>query len=225
MAQLYRSIVTWRGPTVEEREAGAGWLMLTWPNLVLPVLKDCNKCCTVDFLTVIDCQLDQAVCHQVCGRVAGYQYYAPDAFQSSCACIDGAFFDGLSIMYGSPHKHIWTYAAGYTDHSFAISSIFCPCNNGSTFPAPSFIGNDCYCESGSNIAACNIPSKLYSNDVLWDGQQCDGTEGPYCTHPNMPWFIKTLNERTTEDIELRACTQHFGCYGSVPIFLIEIYVH
>ena len=26
MAQLYRSIVTWRGPTVEEREVGPGWL-------------------------------------------------------------------------------------------------------------------------------------------------------------------------------------------------------
>ena len=62
MAQLYRSIVTWRDPTVEEREAGPGWIMFTCPNLVLPVLKDCNKCCTVGSLTVVVCQLDRAMC-------------------------------------------------------------------------------------------------------------------------------------------------------------------
>ena len=26
---------------------------------------------------------------------------------------------------------------------------------------------------------------------------------PYCTNPKMPWFIKTFNETTAEDIELR----------------------
>ena len=40
------------------------------------------------------------------------------------------------------------------------------------------------------------------NDPLWDGQRCGGGEAPCCTHPNMPWFIKTLSETTTEDIEL-----------------------
>ena len=41
---------------------------------------------------------------------------------------------------------------------------------------------------------------LYPNDPLWDGQQCPSEEAPCCTHPNMPWFNKTLNETTTEDI-------------------------
>ena len=64
---------------------------------------------------------------------------------------------------------------------------------------------------------------------LWDGQQCDGSETPCCTYPNMPWFIKTLTsyETTTEDIELRVCSQHndYGTGSSVAIFLIEVYVH
>ena len=51
-----------------------------------------------------------------------------------------------------------------------------------------FVGMDYYCESA-------IPYKftktLYSNDSLWDGQQCNGNEGPCCTNPKMPWFIKT----------------------------------
>ena len=69
-------------------------------------------------------------------------------------------------------------------------------------------------------------SCIYSNDPLWDGQQCDGSETPCCTQPNMPWFIKTLNETTTEDIELRVCSQYNDCGTgtSVAIFLIEIYV-
>ena len=32
--------------------------------------------------------------------------------------------------------------------------------------------------------------KLYPNDPLWDGQQCNGNEGPCCTNPKMPWFIR-----------------------------------
>ena len=67
----------------------------------------------------------------------------------------------------------------------------------------------------------------FPEDPLWDGQQCGGVEAPCCTHPNMPWFIKTLNETTTEDIELRTCSSSSFCDGSgsgAALFLIEIYV-
>ena len=38
----------------------------------------------------------------------------------------------------------------------------------------------------------------------WDvhGQQCSSNEPPCCTSPNLPWFTKTLNATTNEDIEL-----------------------
>ena len=80
-----------------------------------------------------------------------------------------------------------------------------------------------YCESGysGNGHDCGI---FHNSDPLWDGQQCGGLEAPCCTHPNMPWFIKTLSETTTEDIELRPCTTNEGCTGTVPIFLIELYI-
>ena len=66
---------------------------------------------------------------------------------------------------------------------------------------------DYYCESG--LCSSQFHHKvLYSTDTLWDGQQCNGNEGPCCTNPKMPWFIKTLNETTTEDIELRMCCFH-----------------
>ena len=50
-----------------------------------------------------------------------------------------------------------------------------------------------------------------------------GGEAPCCTHPNMPWFIKTLNETTTEDIELRLCKDHISP-GDTPLELIELFV-
>ena len=54
---------------------------------------------------------------QVCGRVAGYQKEAPDAFQyyiTHNVDINQPYFDGLAIMHGSPRNHIWTYVAGHT---------------------------------------------------------------------------------------------------------------
>ena len=171
--------------------------------------------------------VDNIVSYQkVCGRVLGYQQHGPDAFRPYLlsnfnANISGVYFDGLAIMSGNPRKHIWSYTAGF--NSDRIESFNCPCNNNSTLSViPYFVKNDYYCESGYSFGACN--NTIYTNDVLWDGQQCTGVEAPCCTHPNMPWFFKTLNETTTDDIELRACQSNQGCEGSVPIFLIELYV-
>ena len=156
---------------------------------------------------------------QVCGKVLGYQQNGPDAFRHF-ANISQVYFDGLAIMRGDPHRHIWTYTAGFAEGKF--SSDGCPCNSGSIQTVPPFVGNDYYCESGYSTDKCN--SSVFTNDILWDGQQCGGLEAPCCSHSNMPWFIKTLNETITEDIEMRACQSNEGCPGSVPIFLIELYV-
>ena len=169
--------------------------------------------------------VDNIISYQkVCGSVLGYQQHGPDAFRPYTnfnANISGVYFDGLAIMSGNPRRHIWSYTAGF--NSDGIQSYDCPCNNGSTQSViPSFVGNDYYCESGYSIGPCN--NTIYNNDVLWDGQQCTGLEAACCTHPNMPWFTKTLNETTTDDIELRACQSNDDCKGSVPIFLIELYV-
>ena len=161
----------------------------------------------------------------VCGRLRGYQYGGPDAFNASIikqyTSVDSNYVDGASITYGSnPRKHVWTYAVGtrsYTGYMFD-----CPCNKGSSYQAPSFIGSDYYCESGTHIIFQGV---IFYNDPLWDGQQCTSLEGPCCTHPNMPWFIKTLNETTTENIELRLCGDDSPTADEdVPIDLIELYI-
>ena len=163
---------------------------------------------------------------RVCGRVRGYQYGVPAAFFiynfNTNLTIDDNYVDGVSITYGSaPRKHLWTYAAAQLDHNNTYFGFDdCPCKQNNTIIAPPFIGTDYYCESGTTTTSCCAFS-TYLNDPLWDGQQCGG-ESLCCTHPNMPWFIKTLNETTTENIELRVC--RFDFFLDIPLDLIEILV-
>ena len=77
---------------------------------------------------------------RVCGRLRGYQYGGPDAFNASIVkhyfTADSNYVDGVSITYGSnPRTHVWTYAAGTV--SYRKWQYDCPCNTGSTYQASS----------------------------------------------------------------------------------------
>ena len=155
---------------------------------------------------------------KVCGKVRGYQFGHIDAFGTGTNNIDSHYVDGISITYGSdPRQHIWTYAGG--DSEFNIGGGNCPCNSGSNAVVPTFVGNDYYCESGPGNSGI-----LYVEDFLWDGQQCNGIESTCCTNPNMPWFLKTLNEETNDDIELRDCSNYNPISEENPLDIIEIYI-
>ena len=164
---------------------------------------------------------------QVCGQLRGYQRATPNAFHpyynDLTRTIDSVYVDGVSITYGSSsRKHIWTYANGM---NLKVSENNCPCNSGNERFLPPFVGSDYYCETGDNDKTCCSYSTLYSNDLLWDGQQCPGEEAPCCTRPNMPWFNKTLSETTTEDIELRVCGDESITDEDTLLELIELFVH
>ena len=164
---------------------------------------------------------------RVRGRVQGYQYGSPVAFFSyntntNNIMLNDNYVDGVSITYGiAPRKHLWTYAAGARDHVSYTGAFDCPCKQNSTIITPPFVGNDYYCESGVELCCKNV----FSNDRLWDGEQCGG-EAPCCI-PNMPWFTKTLNETTTENIQLRLCKNDyfFSLYDTdIPLDFVEIFV-
>ena len=158
---------------------------------------------------------------KLCGQVRGYQYRSPDAFNTETSDIDSYYVDGVSITYGSiPRQHIWTYVGGQTEINLGTTN--CPCNSGSSASPPSFVGNDYYCESGLNVGPFSYI--LYADDPLWDGQNCNGLESTCCTNPNMPWFLKTLNETTTDNIELRVCNNQGLPDEDTPLDIIEIYV-
>ena len=151
-------------------------------------------------------------------RIPVWPHTNVDAFSTWNNNIDSYYVDGISITYSSnPRQHIWTYAAGEDD--FEAGSDDCPCNKGSSVVVPDFVGNDYYCESGPGQSGI-----LYVEDILWDGQQCNGIESTCCTNPNMPWFLKTLNEETNDDIELRDCSNIPPTSEETPLDIIEIYI-
>ena len=166
---------------------------------------------------------------QVCGQLRGYQDGAPDAFQNyhddSSLKPNESYVDGASITYDTAvPKHIWTYATGVSLRNDGCTTCSCPCNNGSrTAQVPPYVGSDYYCETGYNAAG--FQHIFFPNDTLWDGQQCDGVEAPCCTQPNMPWFTKTFNETTTEDIQLRLCNNEGISDEETLLQFIALYVH
>ena len=170
---------------------------------------------------------------QVCGQLRGYQRGTPEAFfayyyspLNSPKTINNEYVDGASITYGSApsRKHIWTYANGVNLVHHYGPRLTCPCNTDNGLGTPLFVRNDYYCETGDNDNTCCDESAFYPNDPLWDGQQCPGEEAPCCTHPNMPWFNKTLSETTTEDIELRICGNFNITNEDTLLEVIELFV-
>ena len=88
---------------------------------------------------------------KVCGRAHGYQYYATPTFHdyhyASQTTLNSAYVSGLSVTYGSPRNHIWTFAAGYSkDKGYTCCN--CPCAPYPGPAAPPFIVDKYFCESG-----------------------------------------------------------------------------
>ena len=143
---------------------------------------------------------------EVCGRVTGYQYWSPDAFN-----VGSSFVDGVSLTYGSSHKHIWSFAAARLE-----SDTSCPCaHNANT----STIGNDYFCESG--YSGPSVQRRLYP-EPLWDGQGCRSNETPCCNATGIPWFHKRLSAATTDFIELRICCDSYD--EDTPVGYYDIFV-
>ena len=160
---------------------------------------------------------------QVCGRITGYQYATTDAFSPyvrNRGSIDSSFVDGIVVTHGSPRTHIWTFASGYSQYS--TDQTGCPCNSNSfTHPLPPYIGNDYFCDSGHRYNS-RPPSDYLTNDPLWDGAGC--VSGSCCTFNSPPWFCKTLPHPTTDDIELRLCTNQALSDEDVPFERVELHV-
>ena len=103
---------------------------------------------------------------------------------------------------------MWTYAAGYSEDGRDNQIVNCPCNSNIMAPVPAYVGNDYYCEAGGNGFTS---SEWFTDDPLWDGEMCRGTEGPCCNHTALPWFMKRLPNHTLASIEVRLCVdQNFG---------------
>ena len=164
--------------------------------------------------------------NRVCGRVIGYQFGSPNAFNGTDT-VDNTYLDGVSITHGIPRVHIWSYVAGVSEQGNCTGNniVFkCPCSGGR--PSPSFVGNNFYCESAYQGPDCLRSGTFFPNDPLWDGQQCNN-EGTCCTGDGVntpPWFSVTLSNPTSDDIEVRICHDQGINNEDTPISFLEIFV-
>ena len=194
----------------------------SWQKIASP-RSSCGKNSSA-FCDSLNISTSGASYQTVCGRFRGYQVGSPDAFRnfSGPISIETFYVDGVTVTYGPPGRrhHVFTYAAGVSEMN--ISSSTCPCVAGGHLP-PLFVGSDYYCESG-----CPGPdyvlTKLYSSDVLWDGQQCGGDESTCCNASYLPWFCKTFPTPISEDLEVRICTDEDIGNENVAIESFELYI-
>ena len=159
---------------------------------------------------------------RVCGRIIGYQLGSPDGFNQfhGMISLNQGYMDGVSITYGNPRYHIWTYVGGVHDTHPVLYSGSCPCSSTPGAGPPEFIGNNYYCESGnSNETWYPV---LYRSDRLWDGEQCEGTCCSGTKSP--PWFSVQLPTQTSNRIEVRICADESTSNEDVLIELLEIFV-
>ena len=213
---------------------GGGWMMVGQINMTNPLETCPSPLHTVTSPKRICAKQGGAGCSsvlfathgvpytQICGQAIGYQFYSPDGFAQhySNARINSAYLDGISITYGKPRRHLWSYAVGLAQsHLDRIDA--CPCASSLGAQPPSFVKNHYYCESG-NVG--HAASQWFTNDPLWDGEGC-----PYnntcCDPPNLPWFYRRITTSTTEDIEVRWCKDEPDANEDIGVELIELYTY
>ena len=160
---------------------------------------------------------------KVYGRARGYQYYVIPAFynyhHAGLTILDSAYVSGLSVTYGSPRSHIWTFAAGNSkDYS---SGSNCPCASPYPGPAaPPFVGENFFCESGNSG---QLEYQWYLDDPLWDSQGC--ASGSTCCGRGGPWFTITLSQEVSDDIEVRMCSYDILFHENLGVDELEIYIY
>ena len=142
---------------------------------------------------------------KVCGRVRAYGVGASNAFDGhndDGEGINEAYVNGVSLTHGGDLSdkvnlatHIWSFAIGRDQTGSGDN--YCPCDGGSD--PPDFVGEDYFCEAPIEDG---VDDDVFYTNVLWDGENC-GTLSDCCTRLSHPYFVKQLEQPTTDDIDLR----------------------
>jgi hypothetical protein len=164
---------------------------------------------------------------EVCGRINGYSFGIPQAFNTTATSISQVFVNGIALTHGSGEDegHIWTFAAAPIENPDSETAELvgqCPCDGGTS--PPSFVDQSYFCEAGvGDVAQADAIGVLHDEDLLWDGLQC--TTEVCCTRAapnNPPYFHSYLDEPTSDDINIRLMFNTFD--ADVLITNIELYV-
>lgn len=157
---------------------------------------------------------------KVCGRITGYQYGSPDGlirYTIPTSAIDEAYLDGISLTYGRPRKHIWSFFATYN------TWVCCREAHLNETRVLGFIGNNSFCDTG-NVDNERWQDTLFTSHPLWEGIAGCAYSATCCHTSSGPWFQTTLSAPTVSDIEVRICSDQHTGNEDTPLQLVEIYV-
>ena len=175
---------------------------------------------------------------KVRGQARGYQYRYTPAFRGShfdgkgyryarSLTPDDTYVSGLSVTYGSPRQHIWTFAAGWSKN-YSYTTTNCPCAKYPGPAAPKFVRENYFCESGNEGRVERM--RWHFNDTLWDSNGCVSKSTTSCCDPSVfqpfrPWFDTRLRDETSDDIEVRMCHYFDSRTEIIGVELLEIYIY
>ena len=157
---------------------------------------------------------------RVCGRIKSFRFATPDGFVQNNPSLDTHYIDGVSITHGPvPRTHIWSFVASWTNTD---GTTGCPCDTNSyQGVVPSYVGIDYFCEGGHETS---LMFHLFPDNPVWDGRDC--VSGSMCCVLNSPpYFCKTLDAPTTNDIEVRLCGNQPTADEDTTIEAVELYVY
>ena len=192
----------------------SGWTNITTPIAACIPLDSNAGCDSTSFSTF------SIPYSKVCGMVMGYQKGTTDGFFTTVKSLNGPYVDGVSITYGSPRKHLWTYAVGLSDN-FNSPNYNCPCSHIPGSLPPPFVHDNYYCESGAVLHPKE--STYYTDDPVWDGAGCS-SDNNCCSEPSLPWFYRQIPLTTNEDIETRICRDVHSSDEDILIKELQLYV-
>jgi hypothetical protein len=176
---------------------------------------------------------------RICGRIRGYQEGSTDAFGTPIVAKNGkrgvsihhAYVDGISLTHGYTREHIWTFASALNDLSEGFTFAQCPCvrpfdKNARQPQVPDFVKKNLFCDTANqNPGKERIPKGdiVFMRNPLWDGKGCSPQNG-CCNQAGLPWFSRSFESPTCDDVEMRVCNDEGTKNENVLIDQIELYV-
>ena len=148
-----------------------------------------------------------------------------DGFGQEIDTVEHAV-SGLSVTHGPPgaRQQVWTFVVAEND--VEMLNYNCPCSStsltGSNPTIPSFIEDNYYCDTGRHMSSGN-DTAFYINDPLWDGEGC-ASNSSCCEFNSPPWFCKSLQQPTTDDLEIRLCNRFKSNIADKIVSFVAIYI-
>ena len=199
--------------TTQGDDCPSGWRKITQPRPLCRGSGDAAGCYSAYFSN------NKAEYNSICGKLRGYQKGSSGAFSTSLHSLDSQYLDGVSITVGTPRKHVWSYAAGYSKS--VANRGNCPCTPSGASP-PLFVQDFHYCESG-NAGGGIVVNQYFEIDPLWDGRGCPAGDD-CCFKLGAPWFYRHFIEPEGRAVEARICRDEPYSNEAILLENVQLYI-